>query len=192
VMRSLRCAAAASQPPPSSPSTTTDTDLSWAWRAAGSASSRESLPKLERLQRWCRVYIHKVYRIGSTIAAGGRVRARRHHAACCRWIDRRGGCKGRKSEQQASKPSRCCAASLYFEPAAEGRQCRNRILRLLCRLALCSPKNTQMALSRGMVLRMARCGTKRQDGEEGRAEAVMRNVSKQCVSACRTAEAILP
>ena len=44
----------------------------------------------------------------------------------------------------------------------------------------------------GMVLRMARCGTKRQDGEEGRAEAVMRNVSKQCVSACRTAEAVMP
>jgi hypothetical protein len=109
-MRSLRCSAAASS---LLAVYYTDTDLSWAWRAAGSASSRESLPKPERLQRWCRVYTHKVYKIGSAIAAGGRVRARRHHAACCRQVDRRGGCKGRKSEQQASKPSRCCAASLY-------------------------------------------------------------------------------
>lgn len=41
------------------------------------------------------------------------------------------------------------------------------------------------------VLRMARCGTKRQDGEEGRAEAVMRAVSKHYVSARRTAEAMM-
>jgi hypothetical protein len=150
------------------------------------------LPKLERLQRWCRVYIHKVYKIGSTIAAGGRVCARRHHAACCRWIDRRGGCKGRKSERQASKPSRCCAASLYFEPAAEGRQCRNRIFAVAVSTCLVLAEEHPNGPLTGMVLRMARCGTKRQDGEEGRAEAVMRAVSKQCVSACRTAEAILP
>lgn len=67
-------------------------------------------------------------------------------------------------------------------------------LRLLCRLALCSPKNIQMALltaGGATVLRMARCGTKRQDGEEGRAEAVMRAVSKHYVSARRTAEAMM-
>ena len=113
------------------------------------------------------------------------------HAAAG-YLDRRGGCKGRKSEQQASKPSRCCAASLYFEPAAEGRQCRNRILRLLCRLALSSPKNIQMALLRGHGVTDGALRYEAQDGEEGRAEAVMRNVSKQCVSACRTAEAVMP
>ena len=57
-MRSLRCAAAASL---LLAIYYTDTDLSWAWRAAGSASSRDSLPKLERLQRWCREYTYIRY-----------------------------------------------------------------------------------------------------------------------------------
>jgi hypothetical protein len=61
-------------------------------------SSRELVPKLERLQRRAGRTQPFVHTIDNAIAAGQGVCARRHHCCMLPQIDRRGGCKRQESQ----------------------------------------------------------------------------------------------
>jgi hypothetical protein len=109
-------------------------------------SSRELLPKLERLQRRAGCTKPFVYGIYNAIAAG----CRRKEASFCMLpqMDRRGGCEGRKPMW--------CGARL-----CSGSQRRNRTCVAVSTCLVLAEENPK-GDGRGMVLRMARCGTKRQ------------------------------
>ena len=111
-------------------------------------SSRELVPKLERLQRRAGRTQPFVHTIDNAIAAGQGVCARRHHCCMLPQIDRRGGCKRQKSQ---------CGAVRGCAPLRSGGCSVRKAEICVAVLAEENPNGYRW----GMVLRMARCGTKR-------------------------------